>query len=199
MTEIYELVSASNIAEAKDIIEQLNIIRIWQSIGAEIHLIGSLATTLMCTHLDIDFHVYSEYVSVEDSFLAVSKLASDSHIKQVMFLNLLNTEEACLQWQLIYETESGKKWQIDIVHIKKGSKYDGFFEMQAERIKRALTEEQRQLILKLKYLTPESEKIMGIEYCRAVLEAGVTDYQEFTEYRQLHPVQGILEWMPPTV
>ncbi|MGM9992741.1 MAG: phosphoglycerate mutase family protein [Candidatus Bruticola sp.] len=196
MAELYELISANNMAEAKNIIEDLNIIEAWHNIGADIHLVGSLATALMCTHLDIDFHVYSDSVSIESSFKAVAQLAANYHVKNISYFNFLDTEEACLQWQLIYKTASEKKWQIDIVHIQKGSKYDGFFEKQAEHIKRILTEEQRLLILQLKYLTPESEKVMGIEYCRAVLEGKVDNYQDFMRYRQLNPVQGILEWIP---
>ncbi len=196
MSEIYEIISAENSAEAEKIIEELQIRKTWQSIGAEVNLVGSLACGLLCKHLDIDFHVYSDIVNIEDSFKIVAKLAANSHIKKVSYLNFLDTDESCLQWQLIYETEQGKSWQIDIVHINKNSKYDGFFEKQAQCIKDALDEKTRKLILQLKYETPEDEHVMGIEYYQAVLEAQVQNYQEFAQWRQLHPVQGIVEWLP---
>ncbi|MGN0012138.1 MAG: hypothetical protein ACI37J_02340 [Candidatus Bruticola sp.] len=37
---------------------------------------------------------------------------------------------------------------------------------------------------------------MGIEYYQAVLEAKVQNSQEFTQWRKLHPAQGIIEWLP---
>ena len=50
-----------------------------------------------------------------------------------------------------------------MIHIVKGSRYDGYFEKMAERITAVLTDETRQAILKLKYETPDTVKIMGVE------------------------------------
>ena len=44
--------------------------------------------------------------------------------------------------------------------------------------------------------TPETEKIMGIEYYQAVLRDGVRTYAEFEAWRAANPVTGVLEWMP---
>ena len=43
---------------------------------------------------------------------------------------------------------------------------------------------------------PESEKIMGIEYYKAVIRDGIRSYEDFMEWRSLHPVTGIMDWMP---
>ena len=69
-------------------------------------------------------------------------------------------------------------------------------EMVADRIAAVLTDRTRETILRLKYETPEAEKIMGIEYYQAVLRDGVGTYTEFEAWRAAHPVTGILEWMP---
>ena len=53
--------------------------------------------------------------------------------------------------------------QIDMIHIRKGSRYDGYFEKVAERISSVLTDEIKRTILQLKNETPESEKIMRSE------------------------------------
>ena len=82
------------------------------------------------------------------------------------------------------------------VNIRKGSRYDGYFEKVAERLRAVLTDETRLAILKLKYETPETEKIIGIEYYQAVIRDGVRSYSEFEVWRQEHPVTGIVEWMP---
>lgn len=86
MSEIYELMSIQNSAEAQKIIEELQIRKAWQSIGAEVNLVGSLACGLLCKHLDIDFHVYSDIVNIEDSFRVVAKLATNKFVKKVSYL-----------------------------------------------------------------------------------------------------------------
>ena len=51
-------------------------------------------------------------------------------------------------------------------------------------------------ILELKYLTPDDEHIMGIEYYQAVIADGVRTYSEFMEWRKTHPANGIVNWCP---
>ena len=53
-----------------------------------------------------------------------------------------------------FQDPDNELWQIDMIHIVKGSRYDGYFEKMAERITAVLTDETRQAILKLKYETP---------------------------------------------
>ena len=65
-----------------------------------------------------------------------------------------------------------------------------------DRIAAVLTDQTRETILRLKYETPETEKIMGIEYYQAVLRDGVRTYAEFEAWRAANPVTGVLEWMP---
>ena len=81
-----------------------------------------------------------------------------------------------------------------MIHILKHSRYDGYFEKMAERIKAVLTEETRKAILRLKYETPDTEYCMGVEYYQAVLRDGVRTYAEFENWRRQHPVTGIVEW-----
>lgn len=181
---------------AHEIIQELNLIPLWASINVEAHLVGSLRMGLLMKHLDIDLHLYSDPVSLADDFRIIARLAQNHRIKQIEYANLLDTEEACLEWHLHYEDPLNQMWQIDMIHILKGSRYDGYFEQMADRIVAALTDETRHTILQLKYETPESEKIMGIEYYQAVLRDGVKNYVEFETWRRQHPVTGIVTWMP---
>ena len=48
-------------------------------------------------------------------------------------------------------------------------------------------------ILRLKYETPETEKIIGVEYYQAVLRDGVRDYSGFKEWRKQHPITGVVD------
>lgn len=188
--------SGRNQQRAWDIIRRLDIMKIWADAGAEAHVVGSLAMGLMMTHRDIDIHVYSSPLTVEGSFAAMAKLAVNAAIKKIECRNLLDTDEACIEWHAWYDDGDGEPWQIDIIHILKGSRYDGFFERMAERIKAALTDETRLAILRLKAETPEDVHIMGVEYYQAVLRGGVRTMADFIRWRQEHPVTGIVEWMP---
>lgn len=181
---------------AHEIIQELNLIPLWASINVEAHLVGSLRMGLLMKHLDIDLHLYSDPVSLADDFRIIARLAQNPRIKRIEYANLLNTEEACLEWHLHYEDPLNQMWQIDMIHILKGSRYDSYFEQMADRIVAALTDETRHTILQLKYETPESEKIMGIEYYQAVLRDGVKNYVEFETWRRQHPITGIITWMP---
>ena len=117
-------------------------------------------------------------------------------IRSITFNNLLDAPDQCLEWHAWYADADDRLWQIDMIHMPKGSAYDGYFERVADRIAAVLTDRTRETILRLKYETPEAEKIMGIEYYQAVLRDGVGTYAEFEAWRAANPVTGILEWMP---
>lgn len=189
-------IAQTNQQRAHEIIQELNLIPLWASINVEAHLVGSLRMGLLMKHLDIDLHLYSDPVSLADDFRIIARLAQNHRIKRIEYANLLDTEEACLEWHLHYEDPLNQMWQIDMIHILKGSRYDGYFEQMADRIVTALIDETRHTILQLKYETPESEKIMGIEYYQAVLRDGVKNYAEFETWRRQHPLTGIVTWMP---
>lgn len=189
-------IAERNQQKAWEIVEKTNIIQIWESIGARINLVGSLRTGLLMKHRDIDFHIYTSPFSLSNSFRAMAELAENTSIKKIECVNLLHTVEACVEWHAWYQDMEGELWQIDMIHIREGSRYDGYFEKVAERISAALTDETKQAILKLKYETPDTEKIMGVEYYLAVIRDGVRSYPEFEEWRKMHPVAGVVEWIP---
>lgn len=195
MEHIEEIV-AKNKQKAWEVIKDTDIINIWQSAGTEINLVGSLKTKLLVKHRDIDFHIYTENLHVANSFSAMAKLALNPRIKRIEYGNLMNTDERCLEWHAWYEDDNQELWQLDLIHIERGLQYDGHFERVAERITEVLNEETRQAILRLKYETPETAKIMGVVYYRAVLGDGVRTYAELIEWMKKNPTDGVLEWMP---
>ena len=184
-----------NQQKAWEIIEDTRIVRIWEGIGAKVNLVGSLRTGLLMKHRDIDFHIYTSPLDLSASFRVMAELAENMSIKKIEYTNLLHTAEACIEWHAWYKDMEGELWQMDMIHIQEGSRYDGYFERVAERISAVLTDEMRLAILKLKYETPDTEKIMGVEYYQAVIQDGVRSYPEFEEWRRLHPVVGVVEWM----
>lgn len=193
--DILEL-AKRNQQKAWEIIEDTRIVRIWEGIGAKVNLVGSLRTGLLMKHRDIDFHIYTSPLDLSASFRAMAELAENTSIKKIEYTNLLHTAEACIEWHAWYKDMEGELWQMDMIHIQEGSRYDGYFERVAERISAVLTDEMRLAILKLKYETPDTEKIMGVEYYQAVIQDGVRSYPEFEEWRRLHPAVGVVEWVP---
>lgn len=189
-------IATLNQQKAWSIIKDSRIIQIWESVGAKVNLVGSLKTGLLMKHRDIDFHIYSSPLNLSDSFRAMAMLAENPSVQKIEYTNLLDTEEECIEWHAWYQDREGELWQIDMIHIREGSRYDGYFEKVAERISAVLTDEMRRAILHLKYETPEDEKIMGIEYYQAVIRDGVRSYSDFEEWRMQHPVTGVVEWMP---
>ena len=189
-------IAAANQQRAREVIRDTDLEAIWQQVGAEANLVGSLRTGLLMKHRDIDFHIYSSPLRLADSFTAMARLAENSRIRSITFNNLLDTPDQCLEWHAWYADADDRLWQIDMIHMPKGSAYDGYFERVADRIAAVLTDRTRETILRLKYETPEAEKIMGIEYYQAVLRDGVGTYAEFEAWRAANPVTGILEWMP---
>ena len=195
MEHLLEL-AKRNQERAWEVIRQTDIINIWKSVGAEINLVGSLNMGLLMKHKDIDFHIYTSPFRISHSFQAMARLAENPLIKRIEYGNSLDTEERCVEWHAWFQDPNNELWQIDMIHIRKGSRYDGYFEKVAERISSVLTDEIKRTILQLKNETPESEKIMGVEYYQAVIRDGVRTYAGFEEWRKEHPVGGVLEWMP---
>lgn len=190
----YLTISSQNQKKAFEIIKELNIEKLWKSIGARINLVGSLKMGLLAKHRDIDFHIYTKGLDITQSFLVMSQLATHPKIKKIEYTNLINTEEHCIEWHALYEDDEKNIWQLDLIHILEGSTYDGYFEKVAENISSQLTAETRNTILRLKYETPENEKIMGIEYYKAVIQNNITNFEDFQNWRKAQNLSGIIEW-----
>lgn len=181
--------------QAREVIRQSGIREAWESIGAKVNQVGSMATGLLMKHRDIDFHIYTDKLDATESFKAISRICVNPNVIRLEYRNLAATDEACLEWHVWYNLD-GEEWQIDMIQILRGSQFDGYFEHVAERIKAALTPERRRTILELKYLTPSEEHIAGIEYYQAVIADGVRTYVQFTAWRKEHPMTGINQWCP---
>lgn len=180
---------------ANQIIKNSSVIEYWQEYGAEVNLVGSVAMGLLCKHRDIDFHIYTATLEPATGFAVISKICQNPNIKRLSYNNLADTAEKCIEWHLWYYFQS-EEWQLDLIQILKNSKFDGYFEHVAQRISQRLTPETRKTILELKYQTPESIHISGIEYYQAVIADGVRTYSEFQIWRKNHLNTGINLWCP---
>lgn len=185
-----------NQRKARKVIEKTGVINLWKESDAEINLVGSLAMGLLMTHRDIDFHIYTPNLDISNSFATIAKLAEVPGIVRISYNNLLQEKDACLKWHAWYHDDENQEWQLDMMHIRRGSAFDGYFEQVAATICHPITPEQKLTVLRLKYETPEAEKIAGIEYYRAVMGGGVKNFQEFWRWRKENPLQGISTWQP---
>lgn len=188
--------SQQNQKLAWEILEESNIIPVCESIGAKINIVGSLKTGLMMKSLDIDIHIYTNELNIKDSFNIISTIAQNPSFKEIQYKNLIDTEEECIEWHLIYEDKKGNLWKFDLIHILMGSKYDGFVENVTDLIINKLTPETRKTILQIKYDIPDDIKIPSIEIYQAVLSNKISCYKEFIQWRESNAVTNTMEWMP---
>lgn len=190
----YIEIAIQNQKRAREIIRNSEVLKIWRSIGAEPRLVGSLKMGLLMKRLDIDLHIYSDPLLIIESFAAMERLAENPAVRKIEYKNLLNTPEKCIEWHAWYQDWDDQLWQIDMIHMPKGSQYDGYFENVALQVTNALTPETHDTILKLKYETPDNEHIQGIEYYKAVIQDNIRTYPDFTTWRRTHKFSGIIEW-----
>lgn len=179
------------------VLKESGIKELWEQNGATVNVIGSVAMGLIINHRDIDLHVYSSGITEESSFGIAAQLSKNPRITEITCINGLHTDERCIAWHLKYKAENGEDWKFDIIHIEKGTQYDGFFEEMAARIKRLLTEEKRHIILDLKFHTPEEKQISGVLYYEAVISDGVKTMEEFNDWLEVKKANPSAEyWMP---
>ena len=194
-TDNIELIAGNNFEKALRIVEKSGVRQAWEDIGATVNPVGSMAMGLLMKHRDIDFHIYTEKLDIAESFSVIQKICANPAVTRMEYRNLAETEEACLEFH-VWFMQDDEEWQIDMIQILKGSQFDGYFERVAQRIKEVLTPETRRTILELKYLTPDDEHIMGIEYYQAVIADGIRSYPEFIQWRKKHAAKGIVNWCP---
>lgn len=194
MIQNYLEKSQENQRRAWEIVRKSRLVPLWEGIGAKVNLVGSLKIGVLGKHLDIDFHIYTPELKLSQSFEIIAQIAENLNVQSCHFTNLAEAPEACFEWHLTCIDAQGELWQIDIIQIKQGSKYDGWFENMAEKIKAEMTDEQKETILKLKFETPDDIKISGIEYYKAVIQNKVKTLDDLRQWKAKHLSSGIIEW-----
>lgn len=185
-----------NQQSAWKILEDTRIIQTWENIGATVNLVGSLKSGLLMKSRDIDFHIYTDKLEISKSFSVIQELAERLPLKEIHYGNLIDTEEECLEWHALYEGPDKNTWKFDMIHIRKGSKYDGVVENVTDAITKLLTPEIRKTILQIKYDIPDKIMIPGIEIYHAVFAGGVRNYKEMEKWRETNPLTNSLAWIP---
>lgn len=131
---------------------------------------------------------------LEKSRAAIERLQQNPAIDDVRFCDLLDTEEACLEWHARYTDTDGVGWQLDMIHIRRGSAFDGAIERTTDAIVARITPELREAILRIKHDAPDGVKTPGIEVYYAVLELGLRTYEQFAAWKKAVPSIDLLGW-----
>ena len=193
--DIIEL-AEQNQQNAWKLLDETGIIPAWERIGATVHLVGSLKSGLLMKSRDIDLHIYTGKLDITESFSVMQELAERLKLKEIQYKNLVHTEEECIEWHALYEDQELHTWKFDLIHIRKGSKYDGVVENVTAAIAKLLTPGLRETILRIKYEVPDGVMIPGIEIYHAVFTGGVRSDVELERWRQEHPLTNSLDWLP---
>ena len=181
---------------AWEILEETRIIPTWERIGATVILVGSLKSGLLMKSRDIDMHIYTDKLSISESFSVIQELAERLTLKEIQYKNGIDTEEECIEWHVWYEDKDMNIWKFDMIHIRKGSKYDGRVEKVTNAIITQLTPEIRQTILQIKYDVPDGIVIPSIEIYRAVFSGNIKSYEELEVWRKTNFLTNGLDWLP---
>ncbi|MEI2999276.1 MAG: nucleotidyltransferase domain-containing protein, partial [Victivallis sp.] len=147
-TELLAL-AEENQQKARRLVAATRIVELWREAGAEVNLVGSLRTGLLMTHRDVDFHVYTPHPSPLDGIGVMARLAGSGRLAKFRYGDSMDTEERCLEFHAWLRSDDGELWQFDMIHIEKGSHFDGHFERVADRIGELLTPETRLAVLRL--------------------------------------------------
>ena len=91
-----EIIAQNNFEKALLLIEKSGVRQAWESIGATVHQVGSMAMGLLMKHRDIDFHIYTEKLDIAESFEVIKKICTHPAVTRMEYRNLADTEEACL-------------------------------------------------------------------------------------------------------
>lgn len=189
-------IAEQNQQTAWKILEDTGIIPAWERIGATVNLVGSLKSGLLMKSRDIDMHIYTDRLDIAESFSVIQELAERLSLKEIQYINGIDTEEECIEWHAWYEDKDRNTWKFDMIHICKSSKYDGTVERVTDAIIKQLTPEIRQTILQIKNDVPEGILIPGIEIYHAVFTGGVKTYEELEQWRRTNPLTNSLDWLP---
>ncbi|MDR2084668.1 MAG: phosphoglycerate mutase family protein [Bacteroidales bacterium] len=178
------------------VLEETCIIPTWERIGATVNIVGSLKSGLFMKNRDIDMHIYTDKLNIAESFSVIQELAERLSLKEIQYKNGIKTEEECIEWHALYEDKDMNIWKFDMIHIRKGSKYDGTVEKVTEAIIKKLTPEIRKTILQIKYDVPDGIMIPGIEIYHAVFTGNVKNYEGLKQWQRANPLTNSLDWLP---
>ncbi len=194
MQDILDLAESKR-RRALRLLERLELFDLWRRYGEPV-LVGAVRYGMVGA-LDIDMEVYSGQPELRQGFDVMAQAAARPEVQEVRFVNALDTPDRGFYWSLSVRDEEGESWKIDCWHVAHDHPDAHWAERFADSVLRVLTAETRRAILTLKSELRGTPGGRGVDLCRAVLEAGVRDSEQFRRWFSANPpVTGMLYWLP---
>lgn len=182
--------------KALAILAELELMARWGRFGRPV-LVGAVSYGLVMD-ADIDMEIYCENLRIADGFQVLGECAASCRrITNADFENHLYDPDSALYWKLNYRDDNGLLWKIDMWSAPSDYPLPRS-ETIVEPMKRALTDETRAAILRLKHAraTNDTLKCFSIDLYRAVLDDGVRDEAGFARWLNEHTTGELTGWMP---
>lgn len=183
-------------AKAQEVIETLGLEPRWNQVG-RVAKVGSSQFGLMAS-ANLDFEIYVEKPEISVGFEVIQKIAQTPGVKQILYLNVLDTPDPGLYWRVDYVDGEGTLWDIDQWLVPNDHPHAGIAERLVESMRRALTDETRRIILEIKAARSEKLKCRGIDIYKAVLKENIRTPEAFMAWFSAHPpcLDAIETWHP---
>lgn len=184
--------AAERLAIAHQILDELALLERWGAHG-DVVVCGSVGMELV-VRPDIDLEIHSETAGVAEGFAIVSAIAELPGVRELRYMDSRDDRGNGLYWKLIYQYQD-ERWTIDNWLFRSTS--GDATRQRMERIKRAMTGEQRDTILAIK----EAGLAVGIRahghwLYRAVLNEGIRTLGEYQEWIGDQDVWERVTWEP---
>jgi hypothetical protein len=174
---------------AEDLLEQLDLIGRWSRYG-EVEVVGSVGIGLV-VQPDVDLEIYCDNPQVADGFAVMQPLAELPKSRRITYLDARDRHERGQYWKLEYELD--ETWTIDMWVFTERGPGAGL----TAALRTTLTDESRDSILAIKEEAAErGERAPGYWLYQAVLDAGVTTYDEFRGWLGDRNIYERTAWLP---
>ena len=180
--------------EALKVIENLNLMSLWQEAGGDPYLVGALAYDLALSP-DIDVEIFCEIPKIDNGFRILNACAHQPGCLATRFRNEMEGPDQGYYWQVRYQQPNGHLWKIDMWSMRLDhpgpTSRDMIFPM-----RQALDYKKRQIILSLKQAIMNDQNVAcpSIYLYQAVLTGGVHNYDELLVWLSKHDTDGINDW-----
>ncbi|MBA2286418.1 MAG: hypothetical protein H0W02_13125 [Ktedonobacteraceae bacterium] len=181
--------------KAHEILAELQLFERWQVFGTPI-LVGAVAYGLAMAP-DIDMEIHCDVPRIEDGFSVLRECALHPNVRKARFGNYLDEVDEGLYWRLIYRTDEGTDWKIDMWALHRD--HGGPCAMPlVEPLRQVLIPETRCAILELKALMQDGSipRHPSIDIYRAVIDGGVRTGTQLEAWLELHPRPFLTFWKP---
>lgn len=194
MIDVFEQ-SEQRLRQAQEILAQLRLFERWQVFGTPV-LVGAVAYGLAMAP-DIDLEIYCDVPHIEDGFAVLRDCALHPKVRKAHFGNYLVEADEGLYWRLIYRTDEGTDWKIDMWSLRPDHPGPCAAQL-VEPLREALTPETRRAILELKALIQAGSipHHASIDVYRAVIDGGVQTSAQLEAWLEAHPRPFLTFWKP---